>query len=447
MKSVSRAGQGGGESFIYGPDGRLLLRVNADGSKSLFPFADQEITASAGGGLSAKRSYPFAGATIAVRTYTASSSSMVYTPASYQGTVSVQRVEGGAATSVRRYDPYGNPRGTTPQGWQGSNGFLGASAAAAQTSTHTGLVHLGAREYNPLTGTFASVDPVTDPHDPAQLNAYTYAHNSPVTASDPDGLAMQGATDRIGDTVPNGPGWQPNLDSYFAEGGAYGRNQSEEFHGPVAHPSSFPSKAGATDGAVASDWYAATKHARERAAEALHQSSWQEVLAGPLADMARMKMSEFLCADYGDRCVAAVALGALQDSAYKVRIVSPLATDATEASEMVRQAASKALAQGWTKLLGNLSEGEKEAMGRRPYLSSAFMGTALHRETAAILAASGQFTYNSSRGVDFTHKSGVRVELTTEKGVRSHRARGGEYMTSDIVTYSPDGRTKIVGRQ
>ncbi|MGV4988143.1 RHS repeat domain-containing protein [Streptomyces sp. NRAIS4] len=52
----------------------------------------------------------------------------------------------------------------------------------------TGLIHLGAREYDQSTGRFLSVDPVVDPSDPLQVNGYAYADNTPVTKSAPDGL-------------------------------------------------------------------------------------------------------------------------------------------------------------------------------------------------------------------------------------------------------------------
>ncbi|NEA41929.1 hypothetical protein G3I42_22205 [Streptomyces sp. SID11385] len=48
------------------------------------------------------------------------------------------------------------------------------------------LVHLGAREYDFTLGRFLSVDPVLDETDPAQMNAYSYAHNNPITSSDLD---------------------------------------------------------------------------------------------------------------------------------------------------------------------------------------------------------------------------------------------------------------------
>ena len=73
--------------------------------------------------------------------------------------------------------------------WPGDHGFLNKSVNA-----NTSLVDVGAREYDPVTGRFTSVDPVLAPDDPQQANGYAYADNNPLTNSDPSGLmfAMDG---------------------------------------------------------------------------------------------------------------------------------------------------------------------------------------------------------------------------------------------------------------
>lgn len=53
----------------------------------------------------------------------------------------------------------------------------------------TGLLQMGARQYDPTTGRFLSADPIIDYTDPQQINGYAYGLNNPVTFSDPDGLA------------------------------------------------------------------------------------------------------------------------------------------------------------------------------------------------------------------------------------------------------------------
>ncbi|MFD2354102.1 RHS repeat-associated core domain-containing protein [Nonomuraea ferruginea] len=84
--------------------------------------------------------------------------------------------------AVRRMTPFGEDRGSPPSWWPGQRGFVGGTRDET-----IGLVHLGAREYDPRNGRFLSVDPIIDPEEPQQLNAYAYANNSPVTLSDPDG--------------------------------------------------------------------------------------------------------------------------------------------------------------------------------------------------------------------------------------------------------------------
>ncbi|MFC5099639.1 RHS repeat-associated core domain-containing protein [Kibdelosporangium philippinense] len=80
----------------------------------------------------------------------------------------------------------------------GNRGFLGGSQ-----DTGTGLTHLGAREYDPDTGRFISVDPVLAIGDPQQLNGYTYSNNSPVTMSDPSGCCRCGVWTTV--RVPSPP--------------------------------------------------------------------------------------------------------------------------------------------------------------------------------------------------------------------------------------------------
>lgn len=61
------------------------------------------------------------------------------------------------------------PRHTDP-GWQGVKGFVGGTTTPA-----TGLTHLGARDYDPTTGRFISVDPLLDTGDSQSLDGYAYA--------------------------------------------------------------------------------------------------------------------------------------------------------------------------------------------------------------------------------------------------------------------------------
>jgi RHS repeat-associated protein len=86
----------------------------------------------------------------------------------------------------RQFTPYGAPRGTPPSAWPDTNGFLGKP-----TDANTALTIIGARQYDPTTSRFLSLDPVLDPSAPQQLNGYSYAAGNPVTQSDPTGLCTQ----------------------------------------------------------------------------------------------------------------------------------------------------------------------------------------------------------------------------------------------------------------
>jgi RHS repeat-associated protein len=88
---------------------------------------------------------------------------------------------------IRKQDPFGNQRGVDTAGAnrQSHTGFLGATEDNA-----SGFVPLGARLYDPVVGRFLSADPVLDLNDVLQSNGYVYAHNNPVTFSDPTGLAI-----------------------------------------------------------------------------------------------------------------------------------------------------------------------------------------------------------------------------------------------------------------
>ena len=86
-------------------------------------------------------------------------------------------------TVARRHvDPFGNSRDATRPAWIDTHGYLNKP-----TDTLTATTHLGAREYDPTLGRFLSVDPVLDPTQPQQNNAYSYAWNNPMSMTTPFG--------------------------------------------------------------------------------------------------------------------------------------------------------------------------------------------------------------------------------------------------------------------
>ncbi|WP_374008776.1 RHS repeat-associated core domain-containing protein [Leifsonia sp. LS-T14] len=181
---LSKVTSGAGtESRVYDADGSLLLSTDSKGSK-LF-LGDTELSVPSGSSVvSGVRTYSFGGVPVAERSAKSgvSGSSLTWLSGDLNRTQDLS-VGAAAGKVVRRFvDPFGNPRGEAAS-WQSEHGYLNASASAV-----TGLTQLGARAYDPVVGRFMSVDPVLDASDPAQSNGYSYAHNSPVSLSDPSGL-------------------------------------------------------------------------------------------------------------------------------------------------------------------------------------------------------------------------------------------------------------------
>src|SRR5207245_6475399 len=84
----------------------------------------------------------------------------------------------------RQLTPFGAPRGPSVT-WLDNRGFLDKPA-----DPNTGLTVVGAREYDPGTGRFVSLDPILETTSPQELNGYTYAAGNPVSQSDPNGLML-----------------------------------------------------------------------------------------------------------------------------------------------------------------------------------------------------------------------------------------------------------------
>jgi RHS repeat-associated protein len=165
----------GTTDFIYHPDGNRLITHHADGTATLYLPEGVEIHADTTGGTTCTRYY----AGTAVRT----TGGLSWLAADHHHTATHTINATTLNVTTRRTDPYGNPRGTTTGGtWPDDKTFLGAP------QDPTGLVHLGAREYDPGTGRFISLDPVMDLTDPQQIHGYTYANNNPITWTDPTGL-------------------------------------------------------------------------------------------------------------------------------------------------------------------------------------------------------------------------------------------------------------------
>ncbi|MBT2457334.1 ricin-type beta-trefoil lectin domain protein [Streptomyces sp. ISL-86] len=176
-------------NYVYDAGGNRLIEET--GSSRTLYLGEAEITVNkAGQAIDAVRYYGSPGAPTTVRSTegktTGHTLRLLVTDHHNTATTTIDQ-EPGQAVTRRKYDPYGNPRGTYPADWPGSRTFLGTGNDDDTTS----LTHIGAREYEPATGRFISADPVIDITDPLQMNGYTYAGGNPVSGSDPSGLRSE----------------------------------------------------------------------------------------------------------------------------------------------------------------------------------------------------------------------------------------------------------------
>ncbi|MEO6703480.1 MAG: RHS repeat-associated core domain-containing protein, partial [Jatrophihabitantaceae bacterium] len=202
----------GAAGNVYDADGNLLLQTDPNSGSTLF-LGDTEVHVPPGSSIpTGVRTYTAYGSPIAERLTTVAAPTTVvqyWLDASPYGqnTVDEEVRSSDLATTHRYFDPYGNPRGSTPT-WTSNHTFLNAPSNAT-----TGTIHLGARDYDANLGRFISADPLLNTADPLQVNGYSYASNNPVNQLDPSGL-LAGCADSCtatssaaqGDSVGEAPG-------------------------------------------------------------------------------------------------------------------------------------------------------------------------------------------------------------------------------------------------
>ncbi|MFE3787085.1 polymorphic toxin-type HINT domain-containing protein [Streptomyces goshikiensis] len=176
-------------TYLYDAGGNRLIEET--GSSRTLYLGEAEITVNkAGQAIDAVRYYSSPGAPTTVRNTggrtTGHKLSLLVADHHNTATTSIDQSPGQAVTR-RKSDPYGNPRGGRPTEWPGSRTYLGTG----NDDNTTSLTHIGAREYEPATGRFISVDPVIDITDPLQMNGYTYSAGNPISGSDPTGLRSE----------------------------------------------------------------------------------------------------------------------------------------------------------------------------------------------------------------------------------------------------------------
>jgi RHS repeat-associated protein len=178
-------------SYVYDADGNVLLRQDG-ASTTLFLPGEQLVLNASTKSVSGSRFITLPGGGQAVES---ASSYSFEIPTDQHGTSTLTLDATAQNPTWRQFTPYGAPRGSTPATWPDQNGFLNAP-----TDSTDGLTTIGARQYDPTLGQFASLDPQVNPSDPQSLNGYSYSGDNPVTTADPTGLCP---VDRCGYGVVN----------------------------------------------------------------------------------------------------------------------------------------------------------------------------------------------------------------------------------------------------
>ncbi|MEU9841885.1 type IV secretion protein Rhs, partial [Actinomadura sp. NPDC048032] len=139
-------------TFVYDADGNRLIRKDPAGSTLYLPDGTELRALNGAATATGTRYYTFGDQTVAMRT---SDGTITHLVGDHQGTSQIAVNTSSRQTTVRRTTPFGEIRGFDDDAtWPNDKGFLGA------TKDPTGLTHLSAREYDPDTGRFISVDPL-----------------------------------------------------------------------------------------------------------------------------------------------------------------------------------------------------------------------------------------------------------------------------------------------
>ncbi|MBB4908267.1 RHS repeat domain-containing protein [Actinophytocola algeriensis] len=165
-----------GTGYVYNLDGSRLVSRD-DKGKTLYLPTGEVRWDKATGKVTGTRYYQHNSETVGVK----SAAGLNWLSHDLNGTDVIAVKSDLTKVTTRRLDPFGEVRGTAAA-WPSTRGFVGGATEQA-----TGLTSLGVRAYDPAGGKFVAVDPLLDPTDPDHLNGYSYAKNSPVTLTDPDG--------------------------------------------------------------------------------------------------------------------------------------------------------------------------------------------------------------------------------------------------------------------
>ncbi|MFG1609855.1 polymorphic toxin-type HINT domain-containing protein [Actinoplanes sp. NPDC049265] len=220
------SGPAGDTTNVYDADGNLLIQRNPQ-ETTLYLGSQQHVLNKSTGVVTGRRYLPLPGGGHVVRTASGSNYTFALTDGHDSPTLYLDGLV--KNPTWRQYTPYGEPRGA--QGaYPDNRGFLNQPENKA-----TGLTRLGARDYDPVTGTFISLDPIQDKADPQQWQGYSYGNNNPVLFADPTGTVP--ITDEDGPGTTGVPGRHPSSGSGGSgSSGSSGGSSGSSGGGHAAQP-------------------------------------------------------------------------------------------------------------------------------------------------------------------------------------------------------------------
>jgi RHS repeat-associated protein len=191
----------GTTGYLYAADGSLLIQRDPAANQTILylPYGEEIHLNTTTGVATGLRYYDQSPDGVQIQRSSTGAATYLLTDKLKTATRTVNATT--LASTTRYFDPYGDPRGPQPASWPDQHGFLGQPQDPS-----TGLDLLGARQYDPVTGRFLSVDPLLESGDSRQMNGYSYAADNPVNLSDPTGTRALGGSGGPGDNCD----WQSN---------------------------------------------------------------------------------------------------------------------------------------------------------------------------------------------------------------------------------------------